>query len=164
MDAPRPDAAQIELDQALQALKDEAISLHAEGLDVEEAVLYPPESRVTLYFGVAVSALLVESVTFRIDDGAPQTVPLDERQAKALLRDQSLMRLARVNVSPGAHRVSAEFRGRFADAKADSPPVSARYEAIFDKALAPAELELRVTRRSRRAEPQLDLREWRPAR
>jgi hypothetical protein len=155
---------QLELDQSIQGLKDEVVEFTREAQAVEDDVLFPPETRVSVYLGVKVSGLLLQEVSVAIDDGAPQARSYEDRDARALLSDLNLQRLLRTNVAPGAHRIRLSFRGHLADAKPDAEPLTDSFEAIFDKTASPAELEFVISRTSRLAKPRLSLRQWRAAR
>lgn len=151
----------LRLDQTVQSLKDELVELTREAQAVEAAVVTPEHHRVSVYLGVAVRGLLLEEVTVAIDDRPPEVYHYDARDARALLAEHSLQRILRGVVAPGPHRIRLAFRGRFADDKADAPPATDSYEAIFDKDHREAELEFAITRaRGFGGAPRLSMKQW----
>ncbi len=160
---PPTDDAQLKLDAAIQGLKEEVISFNREATDIESSVLYPTHTRTDIYVGVQVAALLIKSIKVTIDDLPPQSYLFSDPEARALLNSEGLHRVVRVALEPGPHRLAAEYTAQFADAKPDAPLIGGRYEAIFDKYGREADLELRIARNSRVSDPEVRLREFKPA-
>lgn len=158
----RPDAEALRLDQVLQTLKDELLLIEQNAQTVEDELVYPPHSRVAVYLGMRISGLLLKTVSIKIDEGPAQDIRFTDNEAKALITSRGLKRLLLANVAPGRHRIRVDFSGQFADAEPGAAPVTGSYQAIFDKKLIPAELELTLERRSRYSKPEMTLREWRP--
>jgi hypothetical protein len=152
----------LRLDQSVQALKDEVLEFNRAAQAIENDVLLPPHARVSVYLSLKVSGFLLDEVSVMIDDRRPEVYHYDESDARALLATDSLQRLARMVVPPGAHRIRATFSGNFADAKESDPPVTGEFEAVFDKQQSEAELEL-VIERERRfgGKPRLTMKQWR---
>lgn len=152
----------IRLDQSVQALKDEVLEFNRAAQAIENEVLLPAHARVSVYLSLKVSGLLLDEVSVMIDDRRPEVYHYDETDARALLAKDSLQRLSRLMVTPGAHRIRATFSGNFADAKADEPPVTGSFEAVFDKQQGETELEL-VIERERRfgGKPRITMKQWR---
>ncbi|SFF46934.1 hypothetical protein SAMN04488120_1058 [Fontimonas thermophila] len=162
--AATPDISEraVRLDQTIQALKDETVELTREAQAIETDALIPEYERVSVYLGVGVRGLLLESVSVAIDDRAPEVYHYEEQDARALLAEHSLHRVLRTSVAPGPHRIRVSFTGRYADDKPDAPPVTSSYEAIFDKDHREAELEFRIVRASRFGnETRLSMKQWR---
>lgn len=157
--APPPDPEQLKLDGAIQGLKEEVLEFNRDALNVENDVLYPLHTRANVYFGVKVNALLVKTISVAVNDKPPVTYTYSDPEARALLNSEGLHRLMRVNLEPGAHRISVDYTAQFAEAKPEDPLVSGHYEAIFDKRSRTAELELMLTRSSRLEQPQMRLRD-----
>lgn len=157
---PTPEETAIKLDGIIESLKKEAVDFNSEAQDIEQSVLYPLHSRVSVFISCKISQLLLQNVTITVDDNAPVRYDYSERSARALLLSEGLHRIALSNVEPGRHRIRAEFRGQFADADKNDPPVAGRFEAEFDKTRKPVDLELRIARNSRLAKPQMALVLW----
>lgn len=165
--AEAPDTAEraIRLDQTIQALKDEVVELSREAQSIENAVLIPAHQRVSIYLGVDVRGLLLREVSVAIDDRAPEVYHYDERDARALLAENSLQRVLRTTVAPGPHRIRLAYSARYADDKPDAPAVADSYEAIFDKDHHEAELEFTISRVSRFGnDTSLSMKQWRAQR
>jgi hypothetical protein len=161
---PPPDEREIQLDQSIQALKDEVVEFTRDAQSIEDDVLFPPQTRLDVYLGIKVSGLLMKQVTVSVDDRPAETHDYTDKDARALLADLNLERLLRANVNVGAHRVRVAFSGQFIDAKPDAAPVTDTYDAIFDKGVTPTELEFVVSRPTRFAKPRVSMKQWRAAR
>jgi hypothetical protein len=153
---PQPDPDALRLDRELQKLKEDALDINGQAQRAQSEILYPDYSRVSVYLGVSTPGLLVKDVSVTIDDDAPVSYEFNGVESYVLQR-QGLYRVLDANVSPGTHRIRAQFSGRYADAKDD---VGGSYEAYFNKDLRSADLELFVGKDGR----SLQLREWKSAR
>ena len=156
------DEAALALDRELQALKDEVLDFNQRATRVENAFLYPDETRVSVFVGVQAPGLLVENVVITIDDQPPTARKFDVYESIALQR-RGLYRALRLNTQPGSHRIRVEFSGRYADAKPGTPALRARHEAVFEKTIQPSDLEVRISVPEFGVPPSLSLRDWRPA-
>lgn len=155
---------ELQLDQAIQALKDDVVEFTREAQSIEDDVMFPAETRLDVYLGVKVSGLLLQEVSVTLDEQPAQTTVYSDRDARAMLSDLNLRRLLRANVNAGAHRIRVAFTGRMADAKPDAAPIVDSYEAIFDKTAVPAELEFVISRPNRLSKSRLTMKQWRAAR
>lgn len=160
--APDADDTALALDRELQSLKAEVLDFNQRASRVENAFLFPDETRVSVFVGVQAPGLLVENVVLTVDDQAPTSRKFDVYESIALQR-RGLYRALRLNIQPGSHRLRVEFSGRYADAKPGTPALRARYEAVFEKTIAPSDLEVRISVPEFGTPPQLSLRDWRPA-
>lgn len=158
---PAPDESVIQNDQVIQALKDEVLEFSREAQAIEDEVLYPPHSRLSIYLGVKITGLILSEVSLAIDDQAAQKFTYSDKDAKALLSDRNLQRLLRTNIGPGPHRIRVSFVGKFYDDKPEETPLSDAYEAIFDKGLSETELEFLISRPTRFGRPALSMKQWR---
>ena len=159
-----PEADALELDQALQKIKEQALDINAEAQRAEDEFLYPDFTRVTVYFGVQVKGLLVKNVSVSVDDGTPAYYQFSSSEAVALQK-QGLYPVVRLNAPPGTHRIRAQYTAQFADAKTGEAPISGGYEAYFNKDLRPANLELYVSREGYLSQTfSLKMHEWRAER
>ncbi|MGQ0697310.1 MAG: hypothetical protein ACT4PZ_03600 [Panacagrimonas sp.] len=158
-----PEDNGLDLDQAVQSLKDEMVLFNRDAQIAENAFLFPPQTRLSLYLSNRIPELLLEKITVTIDDTSPVVYEYSEIDAHALLDPRALQPLVQINIARGAHRVRADFVGRYAEAKEGAAPVVGRYEGVIDKGVEPAEIELRITRAARRSSPAIKLKEWRVA-
>ncbi|HEY0973669.1 MAG TPA: hypothetical protein VGE57_04185 [Solimonas sp.] len=158
-------AQSLKMDQVVQALKDEVLEFNREAQAIENEALLPAHARVSVYLGVKVSGLLLDEVSVMIDEQRPVVYRYDAADARALLNETSLQRILRTPIANGAHRIRVSFTGHFADDKAEDPPVIDSFEAVFDKGLQEAELELTIARERRIAgKPKISMKQWRAGR
>jgi tetratricopeptide (TPR) repeat protein len=144
----------LKIDQSVQALKEEALSLSRELLSLDETLLYPDVSRVAIYVSVKVGGFLLEEMAITLDNGQEIRYHYSESESKSLLK-QGVHRFLRTNLTPGAHRLQAQFVGRFVDADPKDKPIRGALETVFQKDLDPMELVLPVGRSSRLNRPGL---------
>lgn len=156
-----PDEGALNLDQAVQSLKDEAIQFNRDALMAEEAFLYPPQTRVSVYVSNKIRNALLSSITVTLDDAPPVSYTYGEIDSRALVADGAMQRLVLTNLPRGAHRIQVAFNGRYMDGDEQTGEFAERYEAVFDKGLDPAELELQILKGSRKGAPAMKLKEWR---
>lgn len=158
-----PDDAGIALDQRVQAFKDEAIQFHRDALMAEEAFLYPPQTRVSIYLSNTQRNLLLESISVTLDDQAPVTYRYGEVDSRALLVDDALQRLVLTNMERGQHRLRVSYNGNYVEGDDEPEPAAGQFEAVFDKGLDAVEIELQLVRGKKRSEPAMKLKHWRAA-
>lgn len=158
-----PDEGALELDLAIQALKDEVVEFHKDALLAEETHLYPVATRLTVYVSTALPHLLLSEISLTVDNHPPVIYRYQDRDARALLAADALQRLARLNVDRGQHRLQVSFAGELVDARKDPVPVNGTFDANFEKGIDPAELELRLVRGSGRNGVRMQMRSWKAA-
>jgi len=156
--APAPPLASdkdaVKVDQSVQSLKEAAVEVNRDLLAVDEQLLFPDITRVSVYIGVKVNGFLLNQMTVSLDNGQQVSYTYTDSESKALLKN-GLHRLLRVNMQPGAHRVHAEFVGKFIDAQPKDPPITGAVDRVFDKGLGPVDLVLPIARNTRLDRPGL---------
>ncbi|MDI3258225.1 MAG: hypothetical protein QJR02_00660 [Sinobacteraceae bacterium] len=160
--APPPVAATA-LDQDVQQLKNQVLTIERDAQTLEDDYLYPPYKRLSVYLGVQVPGLLVRDVAVSIDGGDSDRHQYSEIEA-ITLQDGGLHRVLKENVTPGAHRIRVWFTAQYADARPSDPPFRGYYEGYFNKGREPAELEFDIVREGVLAKPTLRFLDWRAAR
>lgn len=167
--APAPPEART-ADQTLQSLKDETLLIKRDLLAVERTLLFPDQSRMSLYVAVKVSGFLLDRVSVRIDEREPVVRDYSDSEARAFLSGDGWHRLLRERLEPGTHRLQAEFSGHFYDARPGDPPMTGRVQTIFEKGIADLDLVLPISRNTRLDKPslseisRLETRKLRPSR
>lgn len=141
-------------DRQLQDLKQQALELNRELQQTEEGLLYPEQSRTSLYVSVKVAGFLVEELSVRINEEEPVVHRYTDSEARALLRD-GWHRLIRRKLEPGSHRLQAQFSGRFFDARRGDKPITGKLETVFEKGLSELDLVIPVARNTRLDKPGL---------
>lgn len=160
---PPPNPAAVKLDKTIQDLKNETLQFNREATALERDVLYPAHSRLGLYLGVRINNLLIKEINISLDNGAPQKITYDEKQARALFQSSNIDRLLYTNLTPGSHRIHADYIARYDGSKDSAPPITGSYDAVFDKTFSESELELVLARGRSSSKPGLSLKEWRRA-
>lgn len=147
-----PDEKALKLDQTIQGVKYEALMLNRDLFDLEDAILFPPETQVNIYTSVMVPGFLISRMTLSLDDSDATVYAYSESEAKSLLKT-GYHRIQHTNLNPGAHRIHAEFIGKFYDAKPEEPPLTGKLDTVFNKGLTELNLILPVARNSRLDKP-----------
>lgn len=166
-----PDEAAIRrADQDLQAIKDEAIRLNRDLQAIEQALLYPDQTRTSLYVSVKVPGFLLDDISVRINENEAVSRAYSDSEARAFLKGDGWHRLLRLRLDPGTYRLQASFTGHFFDARPTDPPVKGTVETVFEKGLTELDLLLPVARNTRLDKPglseisRLETRKVRPSR
>ncbi len=161
---PPPDGNALKLDQTIQGLKDQVLEFNRDATQVEQDSLYPPYTRTSVFLGVRLGGLLIKDFSVSFDGGEPQKFTFDDVESLAFLQHRGFRRVMRANLSPGPHKIRAEFSARFANAKADDAPLTGNLEAVFDKNYNDTDLELMLVRSGFMAPPSLTLQQVRSTR
>jgi len=155
----------IKLDQTVQALKDEVLEFNSAASAAEVDAVLPDYKRLTVYLSVKAGGLLLQDVTVKIDDRAPEVYHYDEFDSRAILGKDALQRLIRVAAEPGPHRLHVSFHGQFADAKDSDPLLGDQYDVTIDKPASATDVEFIIAKESRfGGKPKLTMKQWRSAR
>ncbi|MBI3171862.1 MAG: hypothetical protein HYZ32_04620 [Hydrocarboniphaga effusa] len=166
---PQTETLALTLDRDLQGLKQESLQLNRDLFNLEQILLYPDQSRTTLYVGVKVGGFLLDEISVRINENEPVVHTYTDSESRAFLKD-GWHRLQRLRLEPGAYRLRAEFRGHFFDARPTDPPVRGRLETLIEKGLSELDFLLPIARNTRLDRPalseisRLDSRRVRPHR
>ncbi|NKF23778.1 hypothetical protein [Solimonas marina] len=154
----------VQLDQNVQALKDEVLEFNKEASKAEVDAVLPDYLRLNVYLSVEAPGLLLDKVTVSLDDQTPETYHYDAFDSRAILTKGSTQRLLRVAAQPGPHKLHISFSGKYADAKPDSPPITDQYSTTIDKSAQTTDVEFMIARQSRfGGKPRLSMKQWRPA-
>ena len=158
-----PDDAGLQLDQNVQAFKDEVIQFNRDAVMAEEAFLYPPQTRVTVYLSTTQRNLLLDTISVTLDDKAPVVYKYGDIDSRALLVENALQRLILTNMDRGQHRLRVSYNGNYVEGDDEPEPAAGAFEAVFDKGLDAVEIELQLVRGESRTEPAMKLKNWRAA-
>ena len=108
-----PDDAGLQLDQNVQAFKDEVIQFNRDAVMAEEAFLYPPQTRVTVYLSTTQRNLLLDTISVTLDDKAPVVYKYGDIYSRELLVENALQRLIITNMDRGQHLLSVSYNGNY---------------------------------------------------
>jgi hypothetical protein len=158
------DQRALQLDQNVQALKDEVLQFNKQATETEVDSVLPDYLRLNVYLSVTSAGLLLDEVTVSLDDQPPEIYHYDEYDSRAILTKGSVQRLMRVAAKPGPHKLRISFTGKYADARPQDPPVTDRYSTTIDKTAQAADIEFVIARESRFGnKPRLTMKQWRAA-
>ena len=144
------------LDQDVQALKKEVLDLNRDLFLLEEELLFPANSQVAFFVSMDVGEYFeLDSVQIKIDGKEVANYLYTAREADALIRG-GVHRVHMANLKTGEHELIAIFTGK-------GPHVRdyRRGATInFDKGIGAKYLELEITDRVKKQQPEFIIKEW----
>jgi len=158
-DAAAPDAPPADfktLDQEVQGLKKDVIDLNKDLFVLEEELLFPANTQVALYVSMDVGAFFaLDSVTVKIDNKEVKNYLYTAREADALLKG-GVQQIYLGNLKVGKHELVAFFTGK--------GPAERNYKRgatiNFDKGVGAKYLELKITDRVAKHQPEFTIKDW----
>ncbi len=144
------------LDAEIESLKREVLALNRDLFMLEEELLYPASTQVAVFVSMDVGTFFaLDAVTVRINDREVAHHLYTEREADALLRG-GVHRIWTGNLRAGEHELVAVFTG--------TGPHGREYrrgaELNFEKGVGTRYMELKISDRARRLQPEFIVREW----
>jgi hypothetical protein len=144
------------LDQEVQGLKKDVIDLNKDLFVLEEELLFPANTQVALYVSMDVGAFFaLDSVTIKIDNKVVTNYLYTAREAEALLKG-GVQQIYLGNLKVGKHELVAFFTGK--------GPVERDYKRgatiNFDKGVGAKYLELKITDRVAKHQPEFTIKDW----
>jgi hypothetical protein len=144
------------LDQEVQGLKKDVIDLNKDLFVLEEELLFPANTQVALYVSMDVGSFFaLDSVTVKIDNKEVKNYLYTAREADALLKG-GVQQIYLGNLKVGKHELVAFFTGK--------GPVERNYKRgatiIFDKGVGAKYLELKITDRLAKHQPEFTIKDW----
>jgi hypothetical protein len=157
--SPTPDAPPAELktlDQEVQGLKKDVIDLNKDLFVLQEELLFPANTQVALYISMDVGTFFaLDSVTVKIDNKEVKNYLYTAREADALLKG-GVQQIYLGNLKVGKHELVAFFTGK--------GPVERDYKRgatiSFDKGVGAKYLELKITDRVPKHQPEFMIKDW----
>jgi len=157
--AAAPDAPPAELktlDQEVQSLKKDVIDLNKDLFVLQEELLFPANTQVALYISMDVGTFFaLDSVTVKIDNKEVKNYLYTAREADALLKG-GVQQIYLGNLKVGKHELVAFFTGK--------GPVERAYKRgatiSFDKGVGAKYLELKITDRVPKHQPEFMIKDW----
>lgn len=145
-----------QLDQDVQSLKKEVLDLNRDLFLLEEELLFPANSQVAFFISMDVGEYFaLDSVSLKIDGKEVANYLYTEREVGALLRG-GVHRVHMANLKTGDHELVAIFTGK--------GPHSREYRRgatmNFNKGIGAKYLELEITDRIRKQQPEFVIKEW----
>lgn len=153
--ADQPDAPQA-LDGRIQDLKQEVLKLNRELFALEEELLFPANTQVSVFLSLDVGGTFaLDSVQLKIDDKIVTNYLYTERELEAFRRG-GVQRLYMGNLKAGKHEVVALFVGQGPEGR----DYRRGANLVLDKGLGPAYLELKITDKTSKQQPEFVIKEW----
>ena len=144
------------LDSDVQDLKKEVLDLNKDLFVLEEELLFPSNTQVAVYVSMDVGTFFnVDSVTLKIDNKEVANYLYTAREAEALLKG-GVHRVFIGNLKVGQHELLAFFTGK--------GPHERDYKRgatlNFEKGVGAKYLELKISDRVRKQQPEFIIKEW----
>jgi hypothetical protein len=144
------------LDSDVQDLKKEVLDLNKDLFVLEEELLFPANTQVAVYVSLDVGTFFnVDSVTLKIDDKEVANYLYTAREAEALIKG-GVHRIFIGNLKVGQHELVGFFTGK--------GPHERDYKRgatlSFEKGVGAKYLELRISDRIRKLQPEFVIKEW----
>ncbi len=144
------------IDEDVQSLKAEVLELNRDLFLLEEELLFPANSQVVFFLSVDVGTYFaLDSVSLKIDGKEVANYLYTDREADALMRG-GVQRLHMENLKVGDHELVAVFTG--------FGPHEREYRrgatVNLSKGLGAKYVELAITDRAAKQQPEFDVREW----
>jgi hypothetical protein len=154
IDAPPPELKT--LDQEVQGLKKDVVDLNKDLFVLQEELLFPANTQVALYISMDVGTFFaLDSVTVKIDNKEVKNYLYTAREADALLKG-GVQQIYLGNLKVGKHELVAFFTGK--------GPVERDYKRgatiNFDKGVGAKYLELKITDRVPKHQPEFMIKDW----
>jgi hypothetical protein len=144
------------LDSDVQDLKKEVLDLNKDLFILEEELLFPSNTQVAVYVSLDVGTFFnVDSVTVKMDNKEVANYLYTAREAEALLKG-GVHKIYLGNLKVGQHELVAFFTGK--------GPHERDYKRgatlNFEKGVGAKYLELKISDRVRKQQPEFVIKEW----
>ena len=144
------------VDEEIQALKKDVVDLNRDLFSLEEELLFPANTQVAVFLSMDIGEFFaLDTVTLRIDNKEVTKYLYTPREAEALLKG-GVQRLFLGNVKLGKHELVALFTGK--GPRGDDYSRGARLN--FEKAVGAKYLELKISDKQRRLQPEFEIKDW----
>lgn len=144
------------MDQQVQELKDEVLDLNRELFMLEEELLFPANTQVAVFVSMDVGEFFaLDSLQIKLDDKEVSNYLYTPREAEALLKG-GVQRVYVGNLKTGPHELVAFFAGKGPNARDYRRGATLK----FEKSVGAKYLELRISDRQRKAQPEFEIKDW----
>jgi hypothetical protein len=144
------------LDEDVQTLKDEVLALNRDLFVLEEELLFPANSQVAFFISMDVGEYFeLDSVNLKIDGKEVANYLYTERELGALLRG-GVHRVHMGNLKVGEHELVAVFTGHGPNVREYRRGATMN----FNKGIGAKYLELEITDRVSKQQPEFAFKEW----
>jgi len=144
------------LDEEVQDLKKLVLDLNRDLFLLEEELLFPANTQVAIFVSLDVGEFFeLDSVQITLDDKDVANYLYTVREADALLRG-GVHKLYLGNMKAGEHELIAIFSGQGPHQRDYRRGAS----LLFDKGFGPKYIELTISDREQKLQPEFIVREW----
>ncbi|HYQ70505.1 MAG TPA: AraC family transcriptional regulator [Gammaproteobacteria bacterium] len=144
------------LDDEIQALKQEVITLNRELFVLQEELLYPSSTQIAVFLSLDVGKYFtLDSVQLKVDDKVVTNYLYTERELQALQRG-GVQRLYMGNLKAGEHELIAIYTGKGPNGRDYRRGAS----HVLVKRLGPSFVELKIVDNSSSEQPDFSIEEW----
>lgn len=144
------------LDEEVQSLKKEVLDLNRDLFLLEEELLFPANSQVAFFVSMDVGEYFgLDSVNLKVDGKEVSNYLYTQREVDALVRG-GVHRLHMENLKVGDHELIAVFTGKGPHGRDYRRGATLR----FNKGIGAKYVELEITDRISKQQPEFDIREW----
>jgi hypothetical protein len=144
------------LDETVQDLKKDVVDLNKELFVLEEELLFPANTQVAIFVSMDIGEFFaLDALTLKIDNKEVANYLYTPREAEALLKG-GVHRVYLGNLKVGEHQLVAFFSGKGPNARDYKRGANLK----FEKGVGAKYLELKITDRQRRAQPEFAIKDW----
>ena len=144
------------IDKDVQTLKKDVLDLNRDLFLLEEELLFPANSQVAFFISMDVGEYFeLDSVNIKIDGKEVANYLYTERESDALIRG-GVHRVHMANLKTGEHELLAVFTGRGPHGRDYRRGATMK----IDKGIGAKYIELEITDRVRKQQPEFVVREW----
>ena len=150
------DASTRSLDEQIQDLKQSVVDLNRDLFVLEEELLFPANTQVAVFVSMDVGDFFaLDSVVLKIDNREVSNYLYTPREAAALAKG-GVQRMYVGNLKAGKHELVALFSGQGPNQRDYRRGASIK----FEKGVGAKYLELKISDRARRAQPEFVIKDW----
>ena len=154
--AGEPPADTRALDETVQDLKKDVVDLNKELFVLEEELLFPANTQVAVFVSMDIGEFFaLDSLTLKIDNKEVANYLYTPREAEALLKG-GVHRVYLGNLKVGEHQLVAFFSGKGPNERDYKRGANIK----FEKGVGAKYLELKITDRQRKAQPEFAIKDW----
>ncbi len=144
------------LDETVQDLKKDVVDLNRELFVLEEELLFPANTQVAVFVSMDIGEFFaLDSLTLKIDNKEVANYLYTPREAEALLKG-GVHRVYLGNLKVGEHQLVAFFNGKGPNERDYKRGANIK----FEKGVGAKYLELKITDRQRRGQPEFAIKDW----
>jgi hypothetical protein len=144
------------LDEEIQQLKQDVVDLNKDLFVLEEELLFPANTQVAVFISMDVGEFFaLDSIQLKVDNKEVANYLYTPREAEALLKG-GVHRIYVGNLKVGDHELVAFFNGKGPNQREYRRGANLK----FEKSVGAKYLELKITDRARRAQPEFAIKDW----